>query len=264
MESTKTVLLSMVPDPDEPEGGQIFLDVDFDGQIHRSVLDTGAQSTKVMKDSFFASYKSIDTKHLMGLSGKAAEVATIQIEHVKIGTHDLGSLDVACVPAAMKIPTTVGVDLFQGQQFTFNFPKATLRFDTPVVMGTPLHIWKDRHLLIPVSFGTESFEMIWDTGAGLTTIDQELIKKHPDNFNFLKTLNVGDIVQENAFQLKLYLAKELKVGNNTFKEVKVLAADFRPLWEKLGTKSIHGALGYNMLTQHSWSFDLKNKMYTVQ
>lgn len=255
--------LDLISDKDEPEAGQIFVDVGFDGHIQKCFLDTGATSTKVITNSFFSSYNSVKSAQVGGLSGKGVSADRVQIAKISIGTYSLGEHEIIRLPEGLPMTHTAGIDLLKNQHVTFDFKTRDLNFKNQEA-GLPFNKSKAGHILIPVTFNTLNVKTIWDTGAGLTTIDQKIIDAHPGIFRYLKTLEVGDTVSEKGMQLKLYEVDSLKVGPLLLQKVKILGADFSFIAKKVGDPDLGGALGYNVLTHYKWYFDMATQKYSVQ
>lgn len=104
---------------------------------------------------------------------------------------------------------------------------------------------------------------IWDTGAGLTTIDSEFANKHPDIFTFVKEIDGGDTTG-SQIKMKLYTVKKLMIGTLVLENVQFLAYDFSPIRAKLNDPTINMAIGFNILIHHDWYFDMKNQTWTAK
>ncbi len=85
--------IATVFDQDEPEGGQFFVDVQFDGRSEKCFLDTGATSTTVRANSFFSAYPSLRESKSVGVSRKAAVAAKIQIKDIRVGTEHSSGME---------------------------------------------------------------------------------------------------------------------------------------------------------------------------
>lgn len=82
------------------------------------------------------------------------------------------------------------------------------------------------------------------------------IKGNPSNFIFIKNSTGGDTTGASVV-LPIYRAKLLKVGPLEFRDLKVLAMDLSGMRKAIGD-DIRVAIGYNVISQHDWYFDLKN------
>lgn len=255
--------LNFVPDADEPDAGQIFAHLTFDGQTEKCFWDTGATSTKVVSNDFFEKYPVVKEAELAGLAGKGVSAARIQIRNVSWGKHSLGQHEVMRLPEKLGIVPTAGINLFKEKRFYLDSKGKEISFekkdaDQAFKLGT------FGHILVSSVFGGLRLNLIWDTGAGLTTIDQKVIDENPSAFRFIKNLDVGDTVHAKAMQLKLYEATNFTIGSVTLPKVKILGADFSSIKSKLSDQSIQGALGYNVITHFNWYFDLQAQKYSVR
>jgi len=259
----QAVKLDFVPDADEPEAGQIFVNLSFDGHTEKCFWDTGATSTKLVSNDFFAKYPVTREGELFGLAGKGVSAARIQIRNISWGGQDLGQHEVMRLPEKLCIAPTAGIDLFKDKRFSLDSKTLEVSFEKQD-STLPLELGTFGHILVSSTFSGIRLRLIWDTGAGLTTIDQKVIDEHPTAFRFIKRLNVGDTVHAEAMQLKLYEVRNFAIGPVKLQKVKVLGADFNSIKSKLRDQSIQGALGYNVITQFSWYFDLPEQKYLVR
>jgi len=125
-------------------------------------------------------------------------------------------------------------------------------------------IGKRGHIVVPVSFGKSAHQMIWDTGAGLTTLDQQVIEQQPGDFEFIRDIEVGNTVGSGKTLMKLYKAKMVRISDASLKDICVLATDFSQVQSKTGDSAVVGALGFNALKDHGWCFDMPNLKYLVE
>ena len=144
-----------------------------------------------------------------------------------------------------------------------NYPREAIWYDFNY-RWTSKELGQNGHIIVPATLGSSVARVIWDTGAGLTTVDQKFIADHPENFRFIKNIKVGDAVIDGASTMKLYMATELIIGNLHLKDIRILSADFSAIQEKLNDNSIFGAAGFNVLESYNWYFDMKSKTYSVR
>ncbi|WII73401.1 aspartyl protease family protein [Bdellovibrio sp. 22V] len=255
--------VNFVADADEPEAGQIFAHLIFDGHSEKCFWDTGATSTKVVSNYFFAKYPIVKEGELAGLAGKGVSAARIQIRNISWGNYSLGQHEVMLLSEKLGISPTAGIDLFKENRFGLDSKTQEVSFEKQDASLT-FELGTFGHILVSPVFNGLRLHLIWDTGAGLTTIDQKVIDENPSIFSFIKSLDVGDTVHAKAMQLKLYEATNFAIGSVSLKKVQVLGADFSSIKSKLGAQSIQGALGYNVITHFSWYFDLQAKKYSVR
>ncbi len=244
--------------------GQFFISSDFDGQIVEQFIDTGSTFTS-LPWNIFSDYSTVGASSSKGLANNSVQHDKISIQKVLIGNHTLNLFEVIRLKEQSLMQPTLGVNAFQKVEFIFDSRLKELTFmksDLNKVTSSPLEIGKREHILLNTIVDKHSYTAIWDTGAGLTTVDENLIKNSPENFTFLQETE-GDDCNENNLKLKLYKAKSITVGNLEFSDLDVLAHDFQPISQALGEK-IDLALGFNAIVQKKWSFNLHEKLWNAE
>lgn len=236
----------------------------FDGVSHNCFLDTGATTTTVKNDSTFSSYASRRDMQFMGINGDTSLASRIFIKDIQMGGKSLGGLEIARLPNEGNYHFTVGVDLLQGRKVLFDFRDLKFQWDPSTETESSFAKGKRGHIVIPVIFGKTAHQMIWDTGAGLTTLDQKIIEQQPGDFEFIRDIEVGNTVGSGKTLMKLYRAKVARVSDASLNDVLVLATDFSQVQAKTGDSTVVGALGFNALRNHVWYFNMPNLRYLVK
>jgi predicted aspartyl protease len=253
-----------VPDADEADAGEFFLDGEIDGAPVRFFLDTGATFTSVFGIETLASYPSTRTMHFKGIGGISRSADIIAVKSLQVGNYDFKQTEVARSEAGPGLKTTIGVDLLQNQVFEFNAKENIFSFgQIAKTAGATFDIGKKGHIYLPVKFSEAHSALtgIWDTGAGLTVVDIADVKSNPSNFVFLTNSTGGDTTGANV-TLAIYKARLLKVGTSVFHNLKVLATDLSGIRAAIG-ENVRVAIGYNVIINHAWHFDLKNRRWSV-
>lgn len=202
--------VKFVPDSEEPEAGEIFARLSFDGNTEECFWDTGATSTNVNTNDFFSTYPVLNQGQLVGLAGMSVSTDRILVQDISFDGHKLGRQEVMRLPKTLGVPFTAGIDLFRGQQFSLNSRNQELVFESQNA-SLNFELGAAGYIIVPVGSGKIQLRTIWDTGAGLTTIDQKAIDENQSIFRFIKKLDVGDTVHARAMQLKLYEMDEMSI-----------------------------------------------------
>jgi predicted aspartyl protease len=264
LESRLSETLSFKIVEGELGSGQFFLISNFDGQNLEQFIDTGSTFTS-LPWSLFSNYPKTGSTNSKGLANNQNQHDKISIQKVSIAGHILNSFEAIRLKDQSKMIPTLGIDAFQSSNFIFDPKHKELSFLKTNTFGESpafsLEIGKRGHILLKTCIENYSYNAIWDTGAGLTTIDENMIKKSPDNFEYLQTTE-GDDCNESSLSLKLYRAKIITIGNLSFKNLDVLVHDFQPVSEALG-EQVDLALGFNAIIQKKWLFNLVEKTWTA-
>lgn len=246
---------------------KIEVDIQFDGQIKRFQLDTGAYKSMVAPDEQTRAYPSIGKAKLEGAAGKPVECDLIspamvlidtlfradnQFERCDLGEHSFNNL---------------GLDIFEDQILNLDFKKNDLSILNimPESWGShPLKRLERGHLKMQALIGGLDSDIIFDTGAQLTSVDVQFVNLHPELFKYITDIDNGKDITGNQVIMKIYELSEIQVGTVTFKNTTVAAFDFnKKLRDYLG-ENTPLIFGTNAMIQANWIFDLKTNKWGVQ
>lgn len=246
----------------ELDSGQFFITSIYDGILVEQHLDTGSTFTSVPWN-LFSEYQPSGTLSSKGLANAPQKHDRIKLQKALLNNIEKLDFEVVRLGELSKMTPTLGINFFQNSKFIFSPKTNKLSFENfSLGNKADLKIGKMGHILLNVAIENKNYTSIWDTGAGLTTIDKKLITENPDNFIFLQKTE-GDDCNEGSLKLNLYLAKSLNVGNILFKDLKVLVHEFEPISNVLG-EQIDMALGFNALILKNWKFDLTNNTWWAE
>ncbi len=246
----------------ELESGQFFVTTIYDNISLEQFLDTGSTFTSVPWN-LFSKYQQTGTLKSKGLANTAQQHDKITVQQAFLSNSEKANIEVIRLTKSSSMAPTLGINFFQNSKFIFSPSTNELSFeDFTWTHKEDLKIGNRGHILLNVMIENKEYSAIWDTGAGLTTIDQKLVAENPDNFTFIQETE-GNDCNEGSLKLNLYLAKKLHVGNIVFKDLKVLVHDFESISQALG-EQIDLALGFNALILKNWKFDLINKTWSAE
>jgi hypothetical protein len=242
--------------------GKAYVSCVIDGSKERCFLDTGSAMTLVVNSGRFSAYTNLGNFRFESASGipqqtETIQVGSIRIDKVEIQNKKVGRSD---FPGA---ENTLGIDVVGRQPFAVNFkPRATLRLNAerPSLPLTTLQVSRDGLLSIPVELGSVEAHAMWDTGVALTTVDQNVIRAHPENFKATKNYMNGVDGAGKSILVQVFRAKTIKVADRTFKNVRVVALDLTMLREGVD-KDIRAVIGFNVIRKANWFFDPKNRLW---
>lgn len=124
-----------------------------------------------------------------------------------------------------------------------------------------LEIYDNAQFSIPLKIGNGEMRGLWDTGAGLTAIDQEYVAAHPQDFKFIADVPGGDGAGI-PMVFKLYKAVRVDVAGHTFTDVGVLAMDFSVIREYF-SNDVFLVVGFNLISRANWFFDLQKRTWEI-
>lgn len=243
--------------------GKYFLQAAFDGHDERCLLDTGATDSGV-GGTYFQHYQPVGRAGHKSAANLLDVEDAIVLRHATLGPLDVPNLRVTRHPADHKAPSVIGMDVLGHSPFTLrNFPKPALSWASPSspLSQHSLHLYHGI-LAIPVVIGATPTQALWDTGANLSCVSPRLLEAHPDDYTFIQDLDRSRDGNGHAVQARLYKAKKLKVGSQTFRNLSVLVIDFKVIHENLSS-GVDVILGFNAIRAATWSFDPGHLAWTV-
>jgi aspartyl protease len=256
--------------------GQIFVNCGFDGQGLNCLLDTGSNICLVKADDFFGKYPAQGQRCSEGASGAKVCSDLIDIADLKVGGIDFGAEN-----ALRRTPQSCGGEggpqlpsylvgsvwhSLLGHQVGFDFASKTLTVDPPQQAPgaqQPMKLVLDNNYLeIPVAFGSAApVQMLYDTGAGLTVMDQSFVDANASAFSFLADTQIQDSSCQKI-PVKIYSVNSLSIAGNSLSGTYAVAMDLSFIKKALG-QDLQGIIGFNAITSFNWRVDLKNDTFSV-
>jgi hypothetical protein len=243
--------------------GKAYVSCLIDGVKERCFLDTGSAMTLVANSKRFSAYTNVGNFRFESASGipqqtEFIQIGSIQIDDVQIRDKKVGRT------RFRGAENTLGIDVVGRQPFSVDFnPQAILKFNVerPELPLTTLQVSRNGLLSIPVELSGIEAHALWDTGVALTTIDQNFIVAHPENFRATKNYMNGVDGAGKSILVQVFRAKKLKIADHTFKDVRVVAVDLTMLREGVH-KDIQAVVGFNLIRKANCFFDPKNRLWS--
>jgi hypothetical protein len=238
--------------------GQIFTACSFDGEARRCLFDSGSASSHAESNGMLATYPVIAPATQSGASGIQqtcdwVAVRAFSSAGITVPEHQI----VRC--EGPNPGNVVGIDFFQGKTLLLSGTELTA-IDEPIPAPRLAFTFAPAGLiLLPTSLGAA----VWDTGAGLTSVDTSYALAHPELFIFVQDVDGGDSTG-HAVKMKLFTLKEITVGGHAWKDLSVLGFDFTPA--RAGGIGLEAnlILGYNLITRANWALDLRTRSFTLR
>lgn len=241
------------------------------GQSEKFFLDTGSARSILLTNANNRTLPAQGTAGFTGFSLEPHSCDWIKVDSFGIGgIHFSKSPFLRCEKVAHDM-NNIGVDYFRHSILTLSFEKAhfSLRDPLPKHLATyTLRMNKAGLIMMPVQVGNQSVETVFDTGCGLTVIDEAVIKAHPEDFEPVMADVNGQNKQVEApfydatgknFPALLYTGKHLKVGDIELNNVLMAVAPFsKEQKERIEASMI---LGANAILAANWYFDFKRKVW---
>ena len=253
--------------------GQVFVPCSFDGHGNTCLFDTGSSMEIAKNDSFFQGYPAVGQVCSSGASGQRTCSDVIDIKDLMVGSIDWGAVKAqrrddnqSCSGGAGSIPSLVG-EVFHkhlGHRVNFNFGNsgAGMQVDDGGAGSNPMSLaLNNTFMLLNVGFGGAApVQVLYDTGAGLTVMDQKWADQNPSGLQFLADTQIQDSSCAKI-PAKIYQASNVSIAGQNVGGF-IVAIDLSPIQRALG-EQLKGIIGFNMITQFNWSIDLKSNTYSI-
>ncbi|MGE4132663.1 MAG: aspartyl protease family protein [Bdellovibrionales bacterium] len=246
------------------ESGQLFVSCSLDTHVTMCFLDTGARQSNVPNDSFFGAYPVVSTGLITGASGLEIPTQEIEIGEFRVGPLTAQKIVVDLQPDGwFANGPLVGNDVLDGQALRFQFNEKRLYFDGLVPTGVPLNsLDRPGGLWVGMSaeVGGQVVKTLWDTGAGMTVVDKDLVLASPDQYRFVQYIEAGDGLGER-WRAAVYKTK-MEVGGHVIEDLQVVAIDFAKI-QKDVSPDVKAIVGFNFYERFNWLVDYQQNLWAV-
>ena len=249
-------------DEDELEAGEVLVDGIVGGNKYRFLFDTGAARTCLKLDNYTEKFVCIE-KHTF--SGAFAQSSA---DLIKVPTIEIGPIlrnDFAVSRGNNEESRNlIGMDILKNHNFYFSFENNLIEVDCENKVNDSfqeIYMGKKFHPYITVNFGDLETKGVWDTGAGITIVDLEFIKKHPSFFKEVDN-SIGTDSTGTKNETPIFIMSDVIIGNNKFSPHRVAGVDLSFI---NNSTEIHMdmILGYSTLSKADWFFDFTKRMWFV-
>ncbi len=246
----------------EFNSGQAFLSARIDGHDIEFLVDTGASS------SFIGAHQATDLLPSLGAATKGGASGHIEYgEKIKLHSFELGSRTFSNLLFQRFKSAPIhylGMDVLRQGSFSFDFPRSLFNWEV-ATPETPqsYETGPKGHIRLPTSLNTEKLLAIFDTGAGITTVDRDFVKRFNDSFEFIQKIEGGKDINGHLVEMVLYRCHSLIIGNKILENDLALAIDFSSIKKHLGDNAPI-ILGFNHIAKHCWHFEPNTKLWSLK
>lgn len=248
------VPVEVVPDPDVPGCGNIFVRVDVDDRVVRAVLDTGAGRTTLI--DLPVSARLVGDWDTAGLFG-AEIVPEWEVVDVRVGSLHAAKLAVNRIdPGTGRYPV-LGLDVLGTAPWQLDASSSTLLTGVPSPRAGAFARGAHGHILTEMKWPTATAKSLWDTGASVTLIDRRFADEHPDLFVHAGSAKAVDFAgSQGEFQLARTSGYE--INGTAFAEHTVAIADLSDVPD-----DIDAAIGFPTIAQARWTVDVPARRWSI-
>ncbi|MCZ2404729.1 clan AA aspartic protease [Paenarthrobacter sp. Z7-10] len=259
-----TVPLVVTPDADDPGCADVTVDGFIGGRPYRFILDTGAARTQVVPDEFTSGFPAVGESSSQAVFAAASD-HLIDIPELTVGPITRSPMRITrthpCQPGARNL---LGMDLLKEHRCHFSFERQCLEIglDKYVVHGAPLHLDTKGHPYVDAHFplGVVA-HTVWDSGAGITIVDQKFLAKHSRHFREVEP-SMGTDGTGTKVQTPTFLMSDVSIGGIQFAPHRVACIDLARANENLALP-MDLILGYTTLSQADWLMDFPRREWAI-
>src|SRR3954453_5538841 len=251
------VILRVERDVEFEDCALLCVDGTVSGTRHRFVPDSGSATTQIADPGALTSASVVGEDTAEGLFGHAAVelvvLPDLTVPGLTAGRRTVHRLRTGGAGAR----SLLGLDVLGEHALLLHGPAAPLH--TTVAGGLAANLPLERgtrgHCYLPVALpGGRVVRALWDTGADITMVDQELVTSHPELFTAVRSASgtdaVGATMVTDVCRLKAYWIADVRFAGHP-----VAVADLPQPMEMV--------LGYPTLCQAVWSMDLPSGRWAV-
>ena len=258
--------LIIVPDPDEPDAAEVFVEGIIDGKPYRFLLDTGAGRTSVGADDYTSTLPSTEQHSSSGVFAPHNN-DLITLPHIEVGP--ITRQDFTVVRTTQKqahVSNLIGMDLLKDYclHFLFDENRVLVEKDKLWESDFPfqtLFLDKASHAYLEVQCGSVNANAVWDTGAGMTIADINFIRQHPEGFQEIGN-TTGTDVTGAEMETPLFMMAATFIGKHPFLPQKVAGVDLSKVNATLEVP-MDLIIGYNVMSKVNWVFDFPRQLWAI-
>lgn len=259
-----TVPLVVTPDPDDPGCADVTVDGSIDGRPYRFILDTGAARTQVVSDEFTSGFPAVGNSSSRGVFAAANDVL-IDVQELTVGPMTRSPMRITRTePGQPGARNLLGMDLLKDHRCHFSYQRQRLDIG-PDKYGSnvaPLHLDNKGHPYVDVHFPLGVLaQTVWDSGAGITIVDQGFLSKHSSSFREVEP-STGTDGTGTKVQTPTFIMSNVVIGGLQFAPHRVACVDLAPANENLALP-MDLILGYTTLSQADWLLDFPRREWAV-
>lgn len=259
------IALIIEPDGDDPDCAEVSLEGTVDGRPVRFILDTGAAQTQILGEDEPASGSRsfIDPdERSMGVFSAVGRSALTTVE-VAVGPLVIDQLAVRRVATSESGHNLLGMDVLSQHRCMFSFTDATLAIAERSAASGDHQLYLDPrgHAYVGLSWDELTADACWDTGSGITVVDERFFKRHRDLFSE-PTSSHGTDVTGTTRETPTFTIAGPTIGGLRFPAHRVAVVDLSHLNATVARR-MDFILGYTTLCQADWLMDFPARRWSV-
>ena len=245
--------LTIVPDDEVPDGGDVLVDGIIAGHPYRFRLDSGAARTELVTDDYLSALPAAGQHVSAGVFGQQESSDVITIPGLQAGELSTGPVEVVRVAAGAGRQHLIGMDLLVQYCCEFRFAGRLLVLSAAARTGLDVRLDRGNHVYLDLEWDGVTVSACWDSGAGISAVDQAFAAAHPGLFTPAGESTGTDSTTTQASAPLMTMAGPV-IGGVQFAPSTVAVIDLGPVNAGLEIP-LTVIAGYPLLRQADWLFD---------
>jgi predicted aspartyl protease len=243
--------------------GQIFLPCLINGKEIDFFFDSGATFTGVKDINLLNNANIIGEHSFHGASGRKLTAQKVICESLSLSGIKRNNFEISLYPNEYIHETTLGINFLKGANFQFlSSSQAFSGSEDHSSHKNKFSFSNKGHICFEALLTDQVINTVWDTGAELTVVSKNLIARYPHLFSNPVLIKNGQDSSGGNVDFILWDVESLNISDKNFNNFKAIEMDFQSIKDYFpaGTEVI---LGFNLITQADWQFNLESQTYEV-
>jgi hypothetical protein len=250
-------------DDESRETATVYVDGSISGKPTKFIFDTGCASTAVPFNDITSSFQAMSSRGSSGALGDTT-LESIVIDSFSAGIIEKRNVEISRGKAGGLDRSLLGMDILKDFCFHVKFSEAVVELladSRDFNQLIPLIVDNGNIPYVDVVSGDVIGKAVWDTGAGVTLVDQSFMEKNPTMFKAIGSTSGTDSTG-TTFETPLFEMQPVQIGGQLFKPHKVVVFDLSHINSHVQIP-MDFILGYSTLVQAHWIFDFPRKKWGI-
>jgi hypothetical protein len=257
--------LIIQPDEADMEAANVFVEGMVGSQRYQFLLDTGASRSCITFDAYTAGYDAVGSHTSAGVFATSSE-DLITVPTIEVGPISRKHFTLARLPKHLATKSLIGMDILRDYCYHFLIDEQRVQVDPQDVAGSgyrleALMVDEGFHPYIEVEFGMAKAKAVWDTGAGITVVDLNFIRKQAAFFEEVGRSQGTDATGQSV-ETSMFVATDMVIGGSAFPPHRVAGVDLAHVNATI-TVPMELILGYSTIRKANWLFDFPQRRWAI-
>jgi hypothetical protein len=250
-------------DPGDPDSVGVMAAGSVAGHEVMFRLDTGAARSQVLADAELAELTPVESRRSAGAFGEHLSMDVVRIRDLAVGDLAVAELDVDRMPADSGQQYLLGMDVLGRYCCRFRFDAGVLELDDSRDPKADLElILGDRgHPYVELTWDGVTASALWDSGSGITVVDQGFLDRNPGLF-VAAGVSIGTDSTGAQFSTPMFEMAGPAIGGVRFPAARAVVVDLGPVNREL-QYPMDVIVGAPLIRQANWLLDFPARRWAA-